>query len=54
MSNGSTVHLNTGTDLDFTKLSSLEDIKVAAGNIDMVKQREEILEQWFKQIDQVG
>lgn len=54
MSNESIVHLSTATDIDFSKLISLEDIKVAAANFDMVHQLEEILIQWFKQIEQVG
>lgn len=54
MRNKSIVHLNTVADLDFSKLASLEDMKVAAANIDMVHRLEEILMQWYKQIEQVG
>ncbi|XP_037644332.1 dynein heavy chain 8, axonemal-like isoform X1 [Sebastes umbrosus] len=53
MRNKSIVHLNTVADLDFSKLASLKDMKVAAANIDMVHRLEEILMQWYKQIEQV-
>ncbi|KAI3374766.1 hypothetical protein L3Q82_021323, partial [Scortum barcoo] len=52
-SNMSIVHLKTVTDVDFSKLASLEDLKVAAANFDMVHRLEEILMQWCKQIEQV-
>lgn len=54
MSNESIVHLYKVTDIDFTKLASLEDMKVAAANFDMVHRLEEILMHWYKQIEQVG
>lgn len=54
MNNENVVHLKTVTDIDLSKLSSLDDMKVAAANIDMVRQLEEILMQWYKQIKQVG
>lgn len=54
MSSESIVHLNTVTDVDFSKLATLEDMKVAAANFDTVHQLEEILMQWYKQIEQVG
>lgn len=54
MSNESIVHLNRVTDIDFSKLVSLEEMKVAATNFDMVHRLEEILMQWYKQIEQVG
>lgn len=54
MSNVSIVHLKTVTDIDFSKLATLEDMKVAAANFDMVHRLEEILMQWCKQIEQVG
>ncbi|XP_044223058.1 dynein axonemal heavy chain 8-like [Thunnus albacares] len=53
MSNESIVHLYKVTDIDFTKLVSLEEMKVAAANFDMVHRLEEILMQWYKQIEQV-
>ncbi|XP_070701078.1 dynein axonemal heavy chain 8-like [Pempheris klunzingeri] len=53
MSNESIVHLHTVTDIDFSKLASFEDMKVAASNIDMVHRLEEILMLWYKQIEQV-
>ncbi len=54
MSNECIVHLKKVTDIDFSKLASIEDMKVAAANIDMVHRLEEILMQWCKQIEQVG
>lgn len=54
MSNEGIVHLNSVTDVDFSKLASLEDMKVAAANLDMVHRLEEILMIWYKQIEQVG
>ncbi len=48
------VHLHTVTDIDFSKLASLKDMKVAAANSIMVHRMEEILTQWCKQIEQVG
>ncbi|KAI9544461.1 hypothetical protein NQZ68_001334 [Dissostichus eleginoides] len=53
MSNESIVHLNKVTDIDFSKLVSVEDMKVAAANFDMVHRLEEILMQWYKQIEKV-
>lgn len=53
MSNESIVHLHRVTDIDFSKLISLEEIKVVASNFDMVHRLEEILMQWYKQIEQV-
>ncbi|KAM8851316.1 dynein axonemal heavy chain 8-like isoform 1-T4 [Spinachia spinachia] len=53
MSNESIVHLNAVTDIDFSTLASLDDMKVAASNFDMVHRLEEILMQWYKQIEQV-
>ncbi|KAM9349881.1 dynein axonemal heavy chain 8-like [Symphorus nematophorus] len=53
MSNESIVHLSKVTDIDFSKLVSLDDMKAAAANFDMVHQLEEILMQWYKQIEQV-
>ncbi|XP_078119766.1 dynein axonemal heavy chain 8-like [Sander vitreus] len=53
MSNESIVHLNAVTDIDFSKLASLDDMKVAASNSDMVHRLEEILMQWYKKIEQV-
>lgn len=53
MSNESIVHLKTVTDIDFSNLVTLGDMKVAAADFDMVHQLEEILLQWYKQIEQV-
>lgn len=53
MSNESIVHLKTVTDIDLSKLGSLKDMKIVAANCDMVHQLEEILMQWYKQIEQV-
>ncbi|KAI4809667.1 hypothetical protein KUCAC02_018534 [Chaenocephalus aceratus] len=53
MSNESIVHLYKVTDIDFSKLVSVEDMKVAAANFDMVHRLEEILMQWYKQIEKV-
>lgn len=53
MSNESIVHLKTVTDIDFSKLVTLGDMKVAAADFDMVHQLEKILLQWYKQIEQV-
>uniref|UniRef100_A0A8C3AGP9 Dynein heavy chain tail domain-containing protein n=1 Tax=Cyclopterus lumpus TaxID=8103 RepID=A0A8C3AGP9_CYCLU len=53
MRNESIVHLNTVTDIDFSTLASLDDMKVAAADCDMVHRLEEILMQWYKQIEEV-
>uniref|UniRef100_A0A8P4K4W9 AAA+ ATPase domain-containing protein n=1 Tax=Dicentrarchus labrax TaxID=13489 RepID=A0A8P4K4W9_DICLA len=53
MSNENIVHMNTVTDIDLSKLACLEDMKVAAANFEMVQSLEEILMQWYKQIEQV-
>uniref|UniRef100_A0A3B4U7E5 Dynein axonemal heavy chain 8 n=1 Tax=Seriola dumerili TaxID=41447 RepID=A0A3B4U7E5_SERDU len=47
------VHLKTVTDIDLSKLATLDDMKVAAANFDTVQQLEEILMQWYKQIKEV-
>lgn len=39
--------------IDLSKLASLKEMKVAAANFDMVHRLEEILMQWYKQIEQV-
>uniref|UniRef100_A0A3Q3F240 Dynein, axonemal, heavy chain 5 like n=1 Tax=Kryptolebias marmoratus TaxID=37003 RepID=A0A3Q3F240_KRYMA len=49
----SVVHLTTVTDIDFSKLVCLDDMKAAAANPEMVKRLEEILSQWCKDIEQV-
>lgn len=54
MSNESIIHVTTVTDVDLSKLASLEAMKAAAANVDMVHEMEEILMQWYKQIEQVG
>lgn len=54
MSSESIVHLNRVTDIDFSKLVSLEEMQIAATNFDMVHRLEEILMQWYKQIEQVS
>ncbi|CAJ1072667.1 dynein axonemal heavy chain 8-like isoform X3 [Xyrichtys novacula] len=51
--NESIVRLKTVTDIDFSKLSTLEDMKEAAADSDLVKKLEEILMQLQKQIEQV-
>ncbi|TNN84661.1 Dynein heavy chain 5, axonemal [Liparis tanakae] len=53
MKNDSIVHLTTVTDFDFSTLASLDDMKVAAADLDIVHRLEEILMQWYKQIEQV-
>ncbi|XP_056290683.1 dynein axonemal heavy chain 8-like [Pseudoliparis swirei] len=53
MRNDSIVHLTTVTDFDFSTLASLDDMKVAAADLDIVHRLEEILMQWYKQIEQV-
>ncbi|XP_027145030.1 dynein heavy chain 8, axonemal isoform X2 [Larimichthys crocea] len=53
MSNESIIHVTTVTDVDLSKLASLEDMKAAAANVDMVHKMEEILMQWYKQIEQI-
>lgn len=53
MRNETIVHLHTVTDIDFSKLACLEDMKVAAADFEMVQQLEETLKQWCKQIEQV-
>ncbi|XP_026153434.1 dynein heavy chain 8, axonemal-like [Mastacembelus armatus] len=53
MRNESIVHLYKVTDIDFSKLVSLEDRKAAASNPDIVRRLEEILMQWYKQIEKV-
>ncbi|XP_056247105.1 dynein axonemal heavy chain 8-like [Seriola aureovittata] len=47
------VHLKTVTDIDLSKLATLDNMKVAAANFDTVQQLEEILMQWYKQIKEV-
>uniref|UniRef100_A0A3B4Z972 Dynein heavy chain tail domain-containing protein n=1 Tax=Stegastes partitus TaxID=144197 RepID=A0A3B4Z972_9TELE len=54
MTKENVVHLQTVTDVDLSKLVSLEDMKVAAANFDTVQQLEQILKQWCKQIEQVS
>ncbi|XP_037304127.2 dynein axonemal heavy chain 8-like [Pungitius pungitius] len=53
MRNESIVHLSAVTDVDFSTLASVNDMKVAAANLDMVHRLEENLMQWYKQIEQV-
>nr|XP_046263890.1 dynein axonemal heavy chain 8-like isoform X2 [Scatophagus argus] len=52
-SNESVVQLSTVTDVDLSKLTTLEHMKVAAADPDMVHQMEDILIQWCKQIEKV-
>uniref|UniRef100_UPI0037E892BB dynein axonemal heavy chain 8-like n=1 Tax=Semicossyphus pulcher TaxID=241346 RepID=UPI0037E892BB len=52
-SNENIVHLKEVTDIDFSKLSTVDDMKIAAANVDLVHRLEEILMQWYKQIEQV-
>lgn len=53
MRNECLVDLQQVTDIDLLKLTSLEEMKAAADNYDMVKRLEEILMVWHTQIDQV-
>lgn len=53
MRNECLVDLHKVTDIDLPKLVSLEEMKAAAANFDMVKRLEEILMVWHSQIDQV-
>lgn len=53
MRNECLVDLMKVTDIDLFKLASLEEMKAAAANFDMVKRLEEILMEWHSQIDQV-
>ncbi|XP_066532241.1 dynein axonemal heavy chain 8-like isoform X2 [Hoplias malabaricus] len=48
-----TVELMKASDIDFSRLVSLENRKAAAGDVDMVHRLEEILTTWCKQIKQV-
>lgn len=45
--------MTTVTDIDFSELACLSDMKAAAANPEMVKRLEEILSEWCKQIEQV-
>ncbi|XP_068458453.1 dynein axonemal heavy chain 8-like [Clinocottus analis] len=51
--NESIVHLNTVTDINLSTLASLDDMKIAAADFDMVHRLEEVLMQWYKQIEKV-
>lgn len=53
MRNECLVDLMEVADIDLSKLASLEEVKAAAANFDMVKRLEEILMEWHSQIDQV-
>ncbi|XP_075877996.1 dynein axonemal heavy chain 8-like [Nelusetta ayraudi] len=53
MRNECLVDLHKVTDIDLPKLASIEEMKAAAANFDMVKRLEEILMVWHSQIDQV-
>ncbi|XP_039872861.1 dynein heavy chain 8, axonemal-like isoform X1 [Simochromis diagramma] len=53
ISNKYIVHLTTFTHIDFSKLASLNDMKTAAANCEMVHQLEKNLLQWCKEIEQV-
>lgn len=53
MRNECLVDLMKVTDIDLSKLASLEEMKAAAANFDTVKRLEEILMEWHSQIDQV-
>lgn len=53
MRNECLVDLHKVTDIDLPKLASVEEMKAAAANFDMVKRLEEILMVWHSQIDQV-
>ncbi|KAK5607192.1 Dynein heavy chain 8, axonemal [Crenichthys baileyi] len=51
--NDSVVHLSTVSDVDFSKLTCVDEMKAAAANTAMVQRLEEILGQWCKEIEQV-
>lgn len=53
MRNECLVDVQKVTDIDLLKLASLEEMKAAADNYDMVKRLEEILMVWHAQIDKV-
>lgn len=53
MRNECLVDLYKVTEIDLLKLASLEEMKAAADNYDMVKRLEEILMVWHAQIDKV-
>ncbi|XP_077412422.1 dynein axonemal heavy chain 8-like [Vanacampus margaritifer] len=47
------VKLAEAKNVDFNKLTTIQDMTLAAADNDMVKQLEDILIQWYKQIDKV-
>ncbi|XP_069055280.1 dynein axonemal heavy chain 8 isoform X2 [Lepisosteus oculatus] len=47
------VQLKMPTHIDFSRLQCFEDHKAAASDLDMVRQLEEVLMMWYKQIEQV-
>uniref|UniRef100_A0A3B3YBZ9 AAA+ ATPase domain-containing protein n=1 Tax=Poecilia mexicana TaxID=48701 RepID=A0A3B3YBZ9_9TELE len=51
--NTSVVHLSKPSDVDFSKLTSLEEMKAAASDFEEVQRLEEILRRWCKEIEQV-
>lgn len=53
MRNECLVDLYKVTEIDLLKLASIEEVKAAADNYDMVKRLEEILMVWHAQIDKV-
>ncbi|XP_074092949.1 dynein axonemal heavy chain 8 [Macrotis lagotis] len=48
-----TVELKKIENIDFSKLRSFDEVSVAATNVEMVHQLEEVLMIWYKQIEQV-
>ncbi|KAM4740016.1 dynein axonemal heavy chain 8-like [Anableps anableps] len=53
MRNDSIVYLSTASDIDFSKLTCLDEMKLAASNFELVQKLEDILSQWCKEIEQV-
>ncbi|XP_016518823.1 dynein heavy chain 8, axonemal [Poecilia formosa] len=51
--NTSVVHLSKPSDVDFSKLTCLEEMKAAASDFEEVQRLEEILRRWCKEIEQV-
>uniref|UniRef100_A0A3B4ALM1 Dynein heavy chain tail domain-containing protein n=1 Tax=Periophthalmus magnuspinnatus TaxID=409849 RepID=A0A3B4ALM1_9GOBI len=47
------VHLTEVTDIDFSKVTCLNDMKAAAADLKIVRRFEEILMTWYQEIDQV-
>ncbi|MED6274724.1 hypothetical protein CHARACLAT_019308, partial [Characodon lateralis] len=50
--NDGVVHLSTVSDVDFSKLTCVDEMKAAAANTAMLERLEEILGQWCKEIEE--